>query len=179
MEAGTAWHRAMAAEKPDEHLPGPPICYRFGKYWFSKDAVEAGWKAIGPGTKEVKVTQDYTIAGQRVRLVGKIDCLYGQTLQDHKCKFGTLDVRGYEPDLQWRFYLWITAARSFRYNLFHFKEPDGGSYCDLKDIKSFRFYSYIDLPVDCQEWLKAFLAWANGHDLLSFLEREGSSPEMP
>lgn len=50
-----------------------------------------------------------------------------------------------------------------------------GGFCELKDWQSFRFFPYFGMLAECQWWLNSFLAWADSHKLLPYLNRAGSS----
>lgn len=157
MEAGTAWHALLAGKSNGI------------KWTFHADDWEKALSHIGPGLREITGRQTFRAAGQVVEIEGTADVIHGLTVQDHKAKFSACDPRDYEDSLQWRFYLAIHGANSFRYNLFDFKDPDDSGYCKLKQIVSFRFWRYPALEGECLAWVERFLEWARATALLSHL----------
>ena len=186
MEAGSAWHRLLAGHLPkvhaEEFTTGGMLYHRMDGFVFSEAAVAAGRALIGPGVWEVKETRKPWPLGN-ITVVAQVDHLafsFGSIrIQENKTKFTLPDAKDYEPSLQWRFYLWIHQAHMLRYNLFHFKEPDGGGYCEFKEVVSLKFWPYVGLEKDCLEWVNRFMEWAGERSLLSYLERESSTPEAP
>lgn len=144
---------------------------RSGEYNFDREDVSAARQQIGPGLWEVKETRLFEVNRVPVTVVAKCDHIFGAALQDNKTKFSPIDVRDYEPSLQWRFYLEIFGASFLRYNLFSFKEPKDG-YCAFKDFSTFKFWPYVGMESDCQRWLSRFIEWADGRGLMSYLHRE-------
>lgn len=182
--AGTAWHTLLetgVGDVPTEECPpDPEKVMKCGDYWFSRESVEYGRRYVGPGLWEVKGTQIFDINGTKVELVAKVDHILGCIIQDNKTRWGKpASCADYEPSLQWRVYLQVHKAQVMKYNLWAFFEPDGGNFCQLKDVLSVRFYRYPELEVDVRRWLGDFLWFCRERDLLGYLEREGTTPSLP
>lgn len=174
MRAGTAWHACL-----EKHpRTGAYALCTSGGFSFSALHVCEALGHIGPGIWEVKAARVFDIGWHHANVVAQTDHCRGLLIQDNKTKFSPADARDYEASLQWRFYLAIHGAPRLRYNLFSFKDPDEQGYCELKDILSFSFWDYAGLESDCRFWLTEFLLWAGSKNLLSYLNREGSSPTV-
>jgi hypothetical protein len=165
MDAGTAWHRALAWQEPDEEDEG---AFRHGDYWFSSAQIGKAREKIGPGVNEVTARKLIRNIGD-VEVGGTADHLRGLLIQDNKTKFSAIDPRDYEKSLQWRIYLLLHDAECFRYNLFDFRDPKKG-YCELVDIVSFNFWRYERLEQECTDWVVRFLDWIDAAGLTNALQ---------
>lgn len=173
MRAGTAWHALLA-------MPKEELAERYDATQgvhvqdvFAFDGVDGARRHVGPGVCEVTTRQVYDAFGVPVEVKGTTDHMRGLDLQDHKAKFSALDAKDYEPSLQWRFYLSLFGARSFRYNLFAFKEPADwlvSNLCELREILSFTFWPYPGMDDELRSWLHRFVSWARDRDLMGYLE---------
>jgi hypothetical protein len=177
MQAGTAWHRALAREQPDGRNPiqdtaGHGDLLRFGEWCFDSRDVEQALTYRGPGLCEVTARQTWTVGGRQVQVEGTADWVRGLGIRDAKTKFTPPDPLDYVSSLQWRFYLLLQQAQWFTYDLFSFKDPDDFGYCAMKDVMSFRLWRYPQLDADCSTWLHRFLGWAAGRGLLGLLDKE-------
>lgn len=143
MEAGTAWHKALAT---GDHPP------------FKRGDVAAARAFAGPGLVEVQADRLWLVDGCPIRVFGTADHVCGLKIQDHKTKFGPCNPEDYEGSLQWRFYLAIHECDIFQYNLFRFKGGDGKP-MELQEVYDFRLYRYAQLENDCHQWLSNFLQW--------------------
>lgn len=171
MLAGIAFHAIL--EEPGKHFQGGYYVAN-GEYFGMLDIPKAV-NIIGPGVWEVKAVKEYTLQdGSIIAVVGKADHLCGKRIQDNKLSLSGLDMKRYEPSLQWRFYLDIFGADEFRYNRFHFNEPEAHAF-GLKETMSVSFYRYPDLARDCVSWVEVFVDWARKRRLIPYLERQGSS----
>lgn len=173
MEVGTAWHSAIEGKKADNWIADVQLgmIERYGKYWFTKAAIDAGRNHVGPGVFEIPGSHLFKVNGRDVLVTGKCDHMHGLLIQDNKAKFSDIDCKDYEPSLQWRLYLLIHEGSAFRYNCYAFKDPDTSGYCELRNIVSFTFWPYIGMAEDCVWWIGEFVDWADGKDLLKHLER--------
>lgn len=174
MDAGTAFH-ACLADDPEVVHEGSMLLYN--EYGFRRLDVDNSKKLIGAGTNELTAYKAINVDGVYVGIRGTCDWINGTMIQDYKCKFTDADPRHYEPSLQWRFYLWIFECSCFRYNLFSFSEddsladdPEGDTYLKLTDTASFNFWRYPDLEDECHQWLRRFLGWAEGRQLMGYLD---------
>jgi len=184
MQAGTAWHSVVAGPWCGEAkwvvLDGRKAeIWQSGNYWFAQQDVAAANKLIGPGLWEIKAVKVLDCFGCPVQIVAKADHVRGLVIQDNKTRWGKPDdARDREASLQWRLYLLAHEAAVFQYNVFCFKEPDGGGYCELRDALSYRFWPYAHLELDCKRWVASFLDWAHLHRLTEYLDRPDSNLEI-
>lgn len=135
---------------------------------FDAEAVTAACDHIGQGVCEI--TGRMTMNGRYiVEVEGTADHIRGLTIQDHKTKFSTPDARDYEQSLQWRLYLMIHDCQRFQYNLFDAKEPTDEKHVVIKGVVPVSFWRYPGMERECISWLDRFLAWAESHNLIGFL----------
>lgn len=157
-DAGTEWHHLLAGGSPGSRFTFDPATVREAK------------DITGPGLKEVQVSR--RVAGWPV--MGHLDHWYGLTVTDHKLTFNPPDPEQYEPSLQWRFYLLLSDAKTFRYLIWHFSDKlvdaEGGM-CHLKENYGFQFHAYEGLEQDCNRWVQRFIDWADRHRLTPYLDR--------
>ncbi len=167
---------AVAAEALAESLRIDALVkhYESGGYYFDRNVVERARQIIGPGLWEQKETKQYRIGRHDVNVVAQVDHKSGLVLQENKTKFSQPYARDYEESLQWRFYLEVHEALRCNYNLWHFAEPTSDGHCESKGMCSFTFWHYPGLERDCVRWLREFMAWAEGRELLEYLDREGT-----
>lgn len=155
MDAGTAWHRALAT---GDHPP------------FKRGDVAAARAFIGPGLCEVSADRLFLVDGCPIRVFGTADHVCGLKVQDHKTKFSPCDPGDYEDSLQWRFYLLLQECNIFQYNLFRFKvKGEDWQNGELQEVYDFRFYRYPELESDCHLWLSNFLHWLRTKHLTHFV----------
>jgi hypothetical protein len=175
MEAGTAWHKTLQFWGPQMATGLSVNGYiGMGKFVFSGDAVREAVTLRGPGILEQRSESAfYTTRGPLV-VTGQADHWLGMTIRDAKTKFSTPDASDYEPSLQWRFYLRLFNCRQFVYDLFHFKDPDETGFCELKNVLSFSFWSYCEMPQDLLMWCERFTQWADHKGLTGCLEEYGN-----
>jgi len=165
MQAGSAWHFML--EHSDTYNVVNNLVFR-------QDDVDKAIEFIGPGVWEVKATKTYDLPGQPVTVVAQADHVHGKVITDNKLSLSGLDLKRYEPSLQWRLYLDIHQAYKFIYNRWYFTEPQECSFV-LKEVMSSSFSPYPGLERDCRHWIADFLGWAASKNLWSYLERTGSS----
>lgn len=156
MRAGTAWHSVLDTPKRYQMESGDFWCDGH-RFTFADVRTAAAW--LGDGVWEVKTTRDLMIDGETVTLVGVADKILGSEIDDNKTKFSAPDMQWYEGSFQWRAYLWLFGASSFRYNVFQFQEPDNTGFMDLRGIESVRFYPYAGLESDVLGWVMDFVWW--------------------
>lgn len=169
MQAGQAWDHVLSW--PGYEALGFQPAY--GGFTFDAEAWRSAKEHLGPGVWQVKATKQIGPA----LVVAQVDHIHGMLIDEVKAKFSTPDARDYEQVLQWRFYCLIHDAPVVRYSLFDFSDPKGG-YCELRNIISFKFWSYPNLEVDCKRWVSEFLSWAESRALLGYLNRESSTPSL-
>lgn len=154
MLAGTALHHAL--EHASEHTAHTLSALG---YTFTFD-IEA---AIAlPVVRELKAVKEYDLDGRKVRVVGKVDGLHGKRVEDHKTTSSTFDAEKYLNTWQWRFYLDIFEADTFRWNVFQMRagEPQEYVVTNLHPLETCR---YPALQADCERHLRDFLDLVDGH----------------
>jgi len=154
MAMGTALHSILEDAKDGDELS---IVERDGfVFHFAFDStVEL------PPIRECKGEMHLTVDGIPVTLVGKVDCLDGQRIWDHKLS-GTFDAEKYADSMQWRMYLMMFRAWRFTYNVFvHYEQPDGTIL--VKDLHSFDFYRYPGMEDDIMRELREYVAFVREH----------------
>lgn len=175
MHAGTAWHRALADDKADDVIIASDVdeCrVKYGDYLFHPDDISEGIAHFGPGLREITGRRSWDIGQHRVQLEGTADHLLGRVIQDAKTKFSDADPSDYEQSLQWRSYLLIHDCDVFRYNLFHFRDPDDAGFLKLKDVYYFNMWRYPEMESDLLGWLERFVGWARARGLTRYLEND-------
>lgn len=181
MQGGTAFHSAVEGASADDGFIADGKSYRtWGGFTFEDMTVGGARALIGPGQWEVKATKVYDV-GRLVNLVAQVDHIHGLVIQDNKTKWASSkpwDVESYADSLQWRAYLDILGASVFRYNLFEFKDPDGGGYCELRNVSSIRFWPYHGMREDVLVWLRRFVEWCEHKGLISYLEQRQKAAEV-
>lgn len=173
MERGTAWHKLIA--EPALYGPADPDDRIWeGEYAFDLGTIDAARCYVGPGLFEVTGRRIFDLGRESIEVQGTCDWIRGLTLQDNKTRCEPPEPRDYEGSLQWRFYLLLHGAEVFRYNLWHFKDPDKNGYSLFREVSSVNFWRYPGLEQECREWLCRFLEWCDHHSLLPYLKRSAS-----
>lgn len=171
MNRGTELHRLLASEDHNVVRYGVQRDDQPSQYRFHGHEILQLRQYIGEGLWEVEQRRIFDAGDDLCEVKGTADWLWGNIVQDQKCKTSVPDPRDYEDSLQWRFYLLIHGADVFRYNLFYFDKPDDNHWSRLNDVCSVSFWRYPGLERDCKDWLARFLDWCESNGLLSFLER--------
>lgn len=166
MLVGRAWTEVL--ENPNRNFE-VEACH------FDHDDIETALGVFPVGSlPEVKAVVPVRVDGMIIDLVAKVDRIYGTWIHETKAKFSTVSAADYEPDLQWRLYLWALEAHVCTYHCFRMKNPDDDGFVQLVGHERFSFWRYQGLEADCMTWLRRFLEWADSRKLLPFLEREGT-----
>lgn len=109
MQAGTAFHRALELAAFGEHGQLQANGYTFH--------LEGDGSIELPAIREIRMSKNYgglTISGQ-------VDGVHGTLIVDHKTT-RQIDMERYMLGAQWRFYLDIFQASTFRWHIFEVKE---------------------------------------------------------
>ena len=171
MAAGTAWHRALELQYPDDSvLVGKavlPWC-RYGDFWFREEDIHAAARHRGPGLTEVKASRQFDAYGTPVLVTGTADFLFGNLIRDGKTKLSGVECGHYDHSLQWRLYCLIFGGKKFIYDLYDFKEDDG--FCTLKEIFSVPYYPYAEMRDDCRRWIARFCDFVHTRKLAPYLD---------
>lgn len=86
------------------------------------------------GMRELKATKTYELDGESVPLVGKVDTIIGNRVEDHKTT-GQFDAERFLNSFQWKAYLDIFGADHFRWNVFEMRK-------DTKRIRNYRVTNF-------------------------------------
>jgi len=124
--------------------------------------IEADVSLALPELREIKAEKVYVVDGLPVVVVGKVDTLYGNTVDDHKTT-SHFDAERFLDTYQWRFYLDIFDADRFRWNVFEMAEG-----AEPRTYRVFGFhqldqYRYVGMHEDCMDLLREFVAFARTH----------------
>lgn len=163
MRKGSAFHKALetATEGKAEYLEADG--YRF--------FVEPHIDLTLPALRELKLEQVFSVtSGTSIELVGKVDAIYGNTVEDHKTtgKSGSELADWMESQMggfQWRHYLNMANADTFKWNCFvlsdTFAQPiDAGGMIvySVKDFQPFSQHRYPGIEQDCTEKMREFVS---------------------
>lgn len=153
MEAGTALHKAL--ENAD---PGQFDGFRQDGFTFSFECDAA---LDLPPIREMKETMDFVIGDVVATVVGKVDCIHGRRIDDHKftAKF---DPDRYLDSYQWRLYLTIFGADEFRWNIFEARESAEKNYL-IHHVHKLRANRYPGMEKDVERELAEFVLFARQH----------------
>lgn len=148
MLVGTAFHKALetASEGEFETLSANGYTFRL-----PDAAIE-----LTP-TREMRGFADYG----ELTVTGQVDGIFGNLIIDHKTT-SRFDAEGYLAGLQWRFYLDIFGANTFRWNVFERKEIGEHEYA-LSAPHTLTAHRYPGLHEDCEHHAAEFLAFAEQH----------------
>jgi len=134
MMAGTAFHAAIETAADGEHDR-----FAANGYTFLLPDAEIALPAI----RELRGFKDYG----RLEVTGKVDCLDGKVVIDHKTT-SRVDLERYLAGCQWRFYLDIFEADVFRWNVWEVKEAGEKTY-EVKAPQILEARRYPELGADC------------------------------
>lgn len=153
MEAGTALHKALELAVPGDHKGLEADGFTFA---FDTEA-----EVDLPAIREMKATRDYLVDDVTVTLVGKVDGIHGKRVDDHKftAKF---DPDRYLESFQWRSYLEIFGADTFRWNIFEARE-DAPRYYVIRNVHRLQMDRYPGLGEDVERELREFVLFARDH----------------
>ncbi|MGN6099847.1 MAG: hypothetical protein ACTHOR_01760 [Devosia sp.] len=94
-------------------------------------------------------------------VTGQVDGIFGKTIIDHKTT-SKFDAEGYLAGVQWRFYLDIFGANTFRWNVFERRDVGPQEYA-LSEPHVLTAHRYPTLRQDCERHASAFLEFAEQH----------------
>ena len=145
MMAGTAFHAAIEAAGDGDHETFEADGFRF----ILPDADIAL-----PVIRELRGFKDYG----DLLVTGKVDCLDGKVVIDHKTT-SRVDFERYLEGCQWRFYLDIFEADVFRWHVFELKEVGDKTY-EVKPPQTLEARRYPELGADCERLAAEFHEFA-------------------
>lgn len=153
MLAGRAFHKALELAEPGEVGVFEAEGYRF--------EIAADVEIDLPNVRELKATRDYLIDGEPVTLVGMVDAIHGQRVDDHKTT-SRFDPERFLGGLQWRVYLEVFGADEFRWNVFEWREVEPKTYV-VHAFHSLTAYRYPGIAADVERELGLFVDFARQH----------------
>jgi hypothetical protein len=117
MDAGSAFHKALELSEPGEfdllQAEHEGQAYVFH---FDTDAeIEL------PNIRELRHSKTFHVEGGTITVSGQVDSLLARRVDDHKTT-AQMDAEGYFAGYQWRSYLTIFEANTFRWNVFEIRE---------------------------------------------------------
>lgn len=145
MMAGTAFHAAIETAQEGEH-----DAFEAMGYTFHLPDAELALSAI----RELRGFKDYG----DLTVSGKVDCLSGKVVIDHKTT-SRVDFERYLEGCQWRFYLDIFGAEIFRWHIFELKELADKTY-EVKSPQTLEARRYPELGADCARLANEFHEFA-------------------
>jgi hypothetical protein len=145
MMAGTAFHAAIENAAEGDH-----DTFEADGYVFQLPAAELALPAI----RELRGFKDYG----GLSVTGKVDCLDGKVVIDHKTT-SQPDMERYLEGCQWRFYLDIFDADVFRWHVFQIKEVGHKTY-EVRPPQTLEARRYPELGADCARLANEFHEFA-------------------
>jgi len=145
MMAGTAFHSAMELAAEGEYE-----VFGANGYIFHLPDAELALPAI----RELRGYKDYG----PLTVAGKVDCLHGKVVIDHKTT-SQPDMERYLEGCQWRFYLEIFGADVFRWHVFQIKET-GHKTFQVSPPQTLEARRYPELGADCARLADEFHEFA-------------------
>lgn len=137
MRIGTAWH-SMLENPPADTLD----VVELDGFVFR---IECDGDIVLPQVREIRASKEYLIDNITVTLSGGCDGIDGNRVTDHKLTFNP-QPENYLESLQWRAYLDIFNADTFRYYLYHAQEK--GRDIIIKEVSSLMVYRYPGMEAD-------------------------------
>jgi len=174
MATGSAFHKALEYARNGEYEHLGADGYRF--------YIKTGLEIELPELREVMFpAKIYRIGNQEVRVTGRVDCLLGKRIDDHKTT-GEFKPERYLDSFQWRFYLDMFNADHFRWNVFvlwEMNQKDLPDCPDFEDGKEFLVaelhrldqYRYPEMTYDLHLLLYQFVDFAQVHLPERFAEK--------
>jgi len=136
MLRGTAFHKALelASEGTVDRVEAD--CYTF--------LFDCDISLSLPPTREIRLRKNYG----GIYISGQVDGVYGNLIIDHKTT-QHFDAERYQAGYQWRLYLDIFRANTFRWNVFEMDEVESMTY-RVKSLHVMEQFRYPDLENDCR-----------------------------
>ncbi|MDC9825641.1 PD-(D/E)XK nuclease family protein [Devosia sp. ZB163] len=150
MMAGTAFHAAIENAQDGEHETFAAMGYTF----HLPDA-----EIALPFIRELRAFKEYG----GLTVTGKVDCLDGKRVVDHKTT-SRVDLDRYLEGCQWRFYLDIFGADAFEWHIFEIREMEPKVY-RVSAPQTLRAYRYPGMADDCARLAGEFEEFATRMNL--------------
>jgi len=156
MAAGTALHAALETAQEGEC----DVLYAEGY----KFIIRADVTLALPRVREIRGYKNYG----PLRVTGKVDCIEGKRVDDHKST-GRFDPERYIEGYQWRYYLDLFDADRFRWNVFEMDAVDdynhAGPAYEVFAFHQLEQFRYPGLHQDCATLAADFYEFARAHNL--------------
>lgn len=155
MLAGTAFHKALelAGDGEFEVLSANGLTF----------SVECEIDLPLAPIREMSITKDYRVNGEVIRIRGRVDELYGTEVVDHKTT-GQFDPEHLIAGYQWRLYLDMLSALSFRWNVFVITDvAKSPGFWRVTAFHPLRQYAYPTMRADIEALLLKFAQFARTH----------------
>jgi hypothetical protein len=155
MEAGTAFHKAL--ECAPTGLTVNVMESNGHRFTFAGDfTVEL------PAIREVRASKTWIVDGEPVCISGQLDAIHGKRVEDHKTT-GRFDPERYLDGYQWRLYLAIFGAETFRWNVFEISEQDDPMHWEVFAQHRLEQYRYPGMEKDCERLVQDLARFARDH----------------
>lgn len=149
MLAGTAFHRALELATVGEVGTLEANGYRF--------LIDCDIPLALPDTRELRASKAYG----PITVTGCVDVIHGLRIEDHKTT-GRFDPDRYLDGYQWRYYLDIFGARTFRWNVFEIAEDEPRVY-RVRAFHQLEQHAYPSMHSDCARLAADLHAFALEH----------------
>lgn len=157
MLAGTAFHKAL--EDAPTGITVTALEALGHTFTFRGD-----FEVRLPVIRELRASKTYMVDGQPVVISGQVDALEGLRIEDHKTT-SRFDPDRFMSGYQWRLYLDIFGATSFRWNVFELTELDAPGFYEVRDQHTLEQYRYPAMRDDCQALVGRFARFVRAHVL--------------
>lgn len=152
MEAGTAFHKAL-----EEATTGLEVSsIEASGYTFT---FAGNFTIELPAIREVRAAKTWIVDGEPVTISGQLDCIHGKRVEDHKTT-GRFDPERYLDGYQWRLYLTIFGADTFRWNVFEITEKDHPLEWEVFNQHRLEQYRYPGMETDCERLVQRLARFA-------------------
>lgn len=148
MLAGTAFHEALEHAEPGSY----DVLQAMDHTFHLPDA-----DLVVPTIREVRAFGNYG----GLTVTGKVDCLDGRRVDDHKTT-SRFDAERYLAGYQWRYYLDLFDADTFRWNVFELK-PVGELEFAVSAPQLLEITRYPGMHEDCMRLALEYLQFARDH----------------
>lgn len=175
MAAGTALHLALEHATDGDYavLQAPGFVFH----------VDLDGELALPVIRELRAGRTYVVDGGEITVSGQVDARDGRRIDDHKST-AQLDVEGYYAGYQWRLYLEIHDADTFRWNVFEIREASdrflSGLADELRELPARHYvlhgfhrieqHRYPGMGADCERLVADFYRFAREHLPERFIE---------
>ena len=134
MRAGTRFHRFLETG---------------GRDYADRVKFKLDFTPIKPDSCEVPLSREFSIGGESVKLVGRLDAIHGKTILDYKLLSRYPRAEKYSGSVQWRSYFVLyPQAETFRYQFFIRGYTANPEMVVVRDIRECTFSRYPEVEDD-------------------------------